>query len=394
MLLFRKSYGLILSLCFSYSLYAAPQNYEVIKLPECLAKEFKKPFRTLAQNDDFKIIELDTSLVDDLAHLADKKACGRFINISHHFAKETNIKSRALKLLVDVKKAPARPTLAYNLKHPKSVNALLNKISTDNMLTTLSKLTSYHNRSASSHSGLQSIEWMRAQFESIVLASGRDDINSYFVKTGEVYLQPSLVTVIGKNIDAPAIVLGAHIDTLEGNMPGASDDGSGAALLLETARLLLDSKLKFKRPIYIIWYAAEERGLVGSQYVVRDFLMKKIPVEAVIQFDMAAYRHEEEDKTIWIFKDYTDKALNQFVASLIKTYVKVPIGYSKCGYACSDHASWMSENIPASLPFETSFDNLNPYIHSPNDKMSTINSEHLANFTKIALAFAVELGLS
>jgi leucyl aminopeptidase len=116
---------------------------------------------------------------------------------------------------------------------------------------------------------------------------------------------------------------------------------------MEVARVLLASSLTFERPIYLIWYAAEERGLVGSQYVVRRFLRKKIPVKAVIQFDMTGFRNDANDPTMWVFRHYTDKMLSDYIAELIKTYIKVPVVYSRCGYACSDHASWMSAGIPA-----------------------------------------------
>ncbi len=109
--------------------------------------------------------------------------------------------------------------------------------------------------------------------------------------------------------------MGAHMDTLDGHMPGAGDDGSGSASLMEAARVLLASPTELKHPVYIIWYAAEERGLVGSQYVVEHFLKNNIPVKAVIQFDMTGYRVHADDPTMWIYTDYTNRALNYFVAN-------------------------------------------------------------------------------
>ncbi len=225
----------------------------------------------------------------------------------------------------------------------------------------------------------------------------RTDVKTYFIDTGEGYRQPSLVTVIGEDRTTPAVVLGAHMDTLgvkeSDRFPGAVDDGSGSATLMEIARTLLGSKQTFKRPIYMIWYAAEEVGLKGSNKVVKHFMEEGIAVEAVLQFDMTGYRSHPLDPTIWIYEDYTDPMLNQFVGELITHYVKVPIDYSRCGYGCSDHASWTAQGIPASLPFETRMEELNPYIHSKNDVIELINPEHIANFTKLGLAFAVELAM-
>ncbi len=109
--------------------------------------------------------------------------------------------------------------------------------------------------------------------------------------------------------------------------------------------------MKFNKPIYFVWYSAEELGLVGSKYVVADFTKKKIPVAAALQLDMTGYENEK-DPTIWLMTDEqdTDKNLNAFMRELIKTYVKVPTRNSQCGYACSDHASWQAAGIPASFP--------------------------------------------
>ena len=188
---------------------------------------------------------------------------------------------------------------------------------------------------------------------------GRTNTDSFFVIQAG-YKQPSLVTVIGNDKKVPGIVLGAHMDTLDGLMPGAGDDGSGSSSVMEMARVLLASDFSLQRPIYIIWYAAEEQGLVGSQYVVDYFAAHKIPVKAAIQFDMTGYRVNSADPTMWVYMDYVNKNLSNFVANLIDTYVQVPVDYSKCGYGCSDHASWYDAGIPAAFPCESNFKDHNP----------------------------------
>ncbi|STX40474.1 aminopeptidase [Legionella donaldsonii] len=367
---------------------------EQLQIPQCLAAKLSAEFSILAQNRHFKIIELHTKELDKLALLADEAHCGRFVNVSHYFvnSKATDKQKISRQLLAKppVFKTAFLSSPPYKINQERKVNDALARIDADHIIQVVSHLSNYYNRSASGDSGVQTAKWLQTQFDGLVHAYGRSDTKSYFVKTGN-YIQPSLVTVIGKDIHAPAIVLGAHMDTLDGFMPGAGDDASGSASLMEVARVLLASSLTFERPIYLIWYAAEERGLVGSQYVVRKFLRKKIPVKAVIQFDMTGFRNDANDPTMWVFRDYTDKMLSDYIAELIKTYIKVPVAYSRCGYGCSDHASWMSAGIPAAFPCETSFERHNPYIHSAADTMDLLNTDHMVNFTKLGLAFAIEL---
>ncbi|MCL5272688.1 MAG: M20/M25/M40 family metallo-hydrolase, partial [Gammaproteobacteria bacterium] len=277
----------------------------------------------------------------------------------------------------------------YEVKHQEEVNAALKEVVADNIWDTLTHLTTFKNRSATKNTGVEAANWLKSTFEAMAVKYGRTDTETYFVKTGW-YKQPSLVTVIGKDIKAPGIVIGAHMDTLDGEMPGAGDDGSGSSSIMEAARVLLSSNTTFKRPVYIIWYAAEERGLVGSQHVVEYFQEHAIPVKAVVQFDMTGYRVHAEDPTMWVFTDYTDKGLSNYIAKLIDTYVHVPVDYSHCGYGCSDHASWTEVGVPSAFPCESNFDEHNPYIHSSDDTMSLLSLEHMTNFSKLALSFVIE----
>jgi hypothetical protein len=60
-----------------------------------------------------------------------------------------------------------------------------------------------------------------------------------------------------------AVILGAHIDSP--NSPGAMDDGSGSASLLEVAHVLNESQTQPAVDLYLVWYGSEELGLYGSQ---------------------------------------------------------------------------------------------------------------------------------
>lgn len=366
--------------------------HEQIQVPQCLAAKITGTHQVLAENSEFKIIDILSTDMDSLSRLADDVQCGRFVNVSHKLSKnvkrsaQTLLQTKAIQHVAGIK----HDADVYEIKHQEAVNAALKDVVADNIWHTLTHLTSYHNRSATKDSGVDAAKWLKSSFEALATQYGRTDTETYFVETGW-YKQPSLVTVIGKDIKAPGIVLGAHMDTLDGRMPGAGDDGSGSSSLMETARILLASKTTFKRPIYIVWYAAEERGLVGSQYVVEHFTEHKIPVKAAVQFDMTGYRVKADDPTMWVYTDYTDKKLSNFIAKLIDSYVHVPVDYSKCGYGCSDHASWTDIGVPAAFPCESNFEEHNPYIHSSSDTMDLLSLEHMTNFSKLAVAFAIEL---
>ncbi|MBY7782183.1 M20/M25/M40 family metallo-hydrolase [Vibrio fluvialis] len=65
------------------------------------------------------------------------------------------------------------------------------------------------------------------------------------------------------------VMLGAHLDSVpEG--PGINDNGSGTAGLLEYAVKLADLKVPVKNRVRFAWWAAEEAGLVGSEYYTNE----------------------------------------------------------------------------------------------------------------------------
>lgn len=66
--------------------------------------------------------------------------------------------------------------------------------------------------------------------------------------------------------------------------------------------------------------------------------------------------------------------------------------WTRCGYACSDHASWTKSGFPASAAVEAAAEAVNPAMHTENDTLagSGGSAAHSVKFAKLAVAFAVE----
>lgn len=80
------------------------------------------------------------------------------------------------------------------------------------------------------------------------------------------------------------IVLGAHMDSADPDVPGANDDGSGSAVIVEIARVL--SQRKNESTIVFALFGGEEAGLQGSKYFVEHFPDLN-RVALMLQVDMA-----------------------------------------------------------------------------------------------------------
>lgn len=387
-------HGFLMMVLFSCFSSLGMAESEKLIISNCLFDKLKDKVSLLAQADSFSLIE--TELNDELLQRMhdNRLACGKFLNLEVYSNNASYKKLDPLHLLTKVtqKKVVSNINL-LPISHDEQVQQLYKLIDPNKIWQTNQHLTSYINRSSKTNTGIAAAHWFKRHFDAIAHEYGRDDAASTFLSTGTRYKQPSVIAVIGKGKTEDALVIGAHIDTLNGSMPGADDDASGISVALEIARVLLSSDLRLDRPVYLIAYAAEENGLVGSSFTVKSFLEKKIPVKAVMQLDQSGFRANPTDKTIWLMKDYVDKKLTQFIAELLTHYVQVPVAYTKCGYACSDHVSWSREGFNVCYPSGTAVDNDNPYMHTSEDKLEILNLEHMVHFTKLGLAFVVELGL-
>ncbi|MCX6144647.1 MAG: M28 family peptidase [Ignavibacteriales bacterium] len=80
------------------------------------------------------------------------------------------------------------------------------------------------------------------------------------------------------------IVLGAHMDSVDPSVPGANDDGSGSAAVIELARVL--SQRKNQSTIIFALFGGEEAGDQGSHHFVKNFADTN-RIALMLQLDMA-----------------------------------------------------------------------------------------------------------
>jgi leucyl aminopeptidase len=93
--------------------------------------------------------------------------------------------------------------------------------------------------------------------------------------------------------------------------------------------------------------------------------------------------------------DFTTPTLRNKIEQLNSLYVKAEVLEGECGYACSDHAAWYSQNYPTVMPFESNPDDDNKNIHSARDVINEdSNFEHATVFAKLATAYVMELSMS
>lgn len=286
----------------------------------------------------------------------------------------------------------------YLLDQGAIVRPMVADVKEMNIRNTIMKLSEFKTRYYKSETGVQSSEFIRDTWAA--LAKKRNDVKVELYKHS-AYPQSSIImTIQGSEKSDEVVILGGHADSINqslfgggaGRAPGSDDNASGIATITEVIRILMDQDFKPKRTIQFMGYAAEEVGLLGSKDIANSYKARGQKVIGVMQFDMTL-RKGTADKDIVMMSDFTNAAQNEFIGKVIDEYVKVPWGYSKCGYGCSDHASWTSNGYPASIPFESTMDDINHKIHTDKDTLESAGGDasHAAKFAKLGAAFIVEM---
>ena len=302
-------------------------------------------------------------------------------------------------------------TITYPKKaeHKKRVKSLANALNKDHMRKHLEGLTSFHTRYYKSQYGIDAAEWLFDQISAVMSAAGAFDSEggASLNKFEHPWGQPSLIARFpGKTNHT--IVVGAHLDSI--NMflpsilpaPGADDDGSGTVTILEALSALVQSKEilagEAENTIEFHWYSAEEGGLLGSQAIFKSYRASDKQVKAMIQQDMTGYIEQTlahgKPESVGVITDYVNPNLTEFVEEIIDTYCDIPYTLTKCGYACSDHASASKYGYPSAFVIESDFEYSDKKIHTGEDLIKYLSFNHMLQHAKMTLGFAYEAGFA
>jgi hypothetical protein len=192
------------------------------------------------------------------------------------------------------------------------------------------------------------------------------------------------------------VVLGAHYDHLglgnESSLapsqigqvhPGADDNASGTAGLIELARVLSSRRSELKRGVLFMAFAGEEIGLLGSAEWVNH---PTLPIEnavAMINMDMIG---RVNGSKLYIGGTGTGSTFGAILKEVTPAY-KFKIDFSQDGYSASDHTSFVGKSVPV-LFF---FSGLHGDYHKPGDTWDKIDAADAVQVVNLVADIAVRL---
>ena len=187
------------------------------------------------------------------------------------------------------------------------------------------------------------------------------------------------------------VVVGAHLDARNASFndalpsPGAEDNASGCAGVLEVARVLAGRRPQAS--IEYRCYALEERGLFGSR-AHADGLAVPARVRGVLNLDMIAFDGDGRlDASIET--QTAGRALLDHLAPLAARYtlLEAEFGVQTC---CSDHMPYLGRGIPAVLMIANDWDAY-PQYHTSDDTSDRLSDAMARELVKLSAVGAASL---
>ena len=210
--------------------------------------------------------------------------------------------------------------------------------------------------------------------------------------------------------EIPALILGAHFDAVPGS-PGADDNASGVAALLEIARAAAETGKRY--PVHFIAFHMEEYGMAGSQAYVakrKQSLQQAHRTgifKGMLSLEMIGYtsRAKGSQKMPPILRPFypdtgdflalvgdgsSGNLLNGAKEAFCKTSLAVETltvpmqGKIFPEVRLSDHSLFWDEGLPALLVTDTSFFR-NPHYHLGSDTLETLDLPFLTSVAEGSL---------
>ena len=271
------------------------------------------------------------------------------------------------------------------------VETIVSLVSSSDLSSDVQSLQDFQTRYASTSNCEASGQYIYNAFSGL----GLDDVRfAPFTFSGSYSSRNVVAKKTGETYPGDIVIICAHYDSTSPSAsrqtlaPGADDNASGTAAVLEAARVLAAFPVDFT--VRFIAFSAEEWGLYGSRAYAAAARQAGESIVGVINLDMIAYANAmPEDLQVivnpasgWLADRFLVSAANYGVLGATKTI--------DASFVYSDHAPFWDSGYPALLAIED--DPLtNPYYHKTTDTLDKINLDFFTSATRASVGLLAEL---
>jgi hypothetical protein len=223
------------------------------------------------------------------------------------------------------------------------------------------------------------IDDKRAPFSFLTKSNAEIVVNAQYEKSTKTMNVIGMIEGTDPGLKEEYLIIGAHLDHVGSQagllFPGANDNASGSAGILEIAEAFQKSELKPRRSILFLLLASEEQGLLGSKYFVENLKIDTNKIIAMFNLDCIGYGDSiqigngKSSPELWKIADEIDEANSNLV---------VKDTWSGGG---ADLTPFYEKGIPG-LYFVSKYSY--DHLHLPTDTPETLNPDLFESIVKLA----------
>ena len=293
------------------------------------------------------------------------------------------------------------------------IREVVGRVNADSMMVSVDRLVAFDNRFMGSDSNWAAVSWLQDRFQDMGYKVSLDSfqVNVNRLVLGHPYILGNLTQVnvvarrAGLLMPEKKIVLGAHYDSIsldrdqddQGFAPGADDNASGVAAVLEMARVL--SVFQTRMTIEFVLFGAEELGLIGSGARASGALAAQEEIVLMIALDALGTRSTFFPNAFTLDTTSRGVSLAEQIADAADTFTEVfardgasnsRIMVTPSSCRCSDHASYLDRGFPAIGVFQF-YSNPAEHINTSKDTIENVDIGYAAEITQAILAGTLEI---
>lgn len=268
------------------------------------------------------------------------------------------------------------------------IQGMMNEMTQTNYVTSWQILDDFETRYYNTTGNNNATQWLLDQFHAMGLSA---DFHYYTYSGAQ---RRNVVATLPGVVDPTKVVyicghLDATSDTPQTCAPGADDNGSGTAGVLEIARVL--KNYSFNYTIKFACFNGEEQGLIGSDAYCTTIAGQGENVIAAFNCDMLAYRGTDAaPPDLIIYTNTNSLPLSTTMSNVISTYLPgqlTPVVINDASMTGSDHSSFWAHNWKAvcSIEDEAWGDDFCPWYHTCNDRIERYPQDYCCVVTRANL---------
>ena len=259
------------------------------------------------------------------------------------------------------------------------IREMMNQVDQDSLMATVQHLQDYQSRLWNSTNAFTTSDWIAGKMAALGLEVEQQAFSANtWLGSGEA--APNVIGIQrGTLYPDTYVVCGSHFDSFSfdayygsGDAPGADDNATGVASVLESARIL--TQYEFEYSIVYCAYGCEEMGLYGSEAYASRCQSQGMDIIGYFNNDMNGYLYGDAIHIDCIYPNSV-AAIGDYYMNVANIYFpEMQVRHVNFSSGDSDHTSFNQHGYMGIYPFED-YENYSPYIHTTNDLIGTsVNS--------------------